>query len=52
MRSMASSTPVQCSGGPIEIVYKGTVAGDRFTGTGEIMGFAVPYNGVRLAPAN
>ena len=38
--------------GDLEIVYKGTVSGDSFTGTGEIMGFSVPYNGVRLSPAN
>lgn len=37
--------------GDLEIVYKGTVSGDSFTGTGEIMGFSVPYNGVRLSPA-
>ncbi|KRA83805.1 hypothetical protein ASD76_07250 [Altererythrobacter sp. Root672] len=34
--------------GPLEIVYNGTVTGDTFTGTGEIMGFSVPYNGVRV----
>ena len=33
--------------GDLEIIYKGTVSGDTFTGTGEIMGFSVPYNGVR-----
>ena len=37
--------------GDLEIIYKGTVSGDTFTGTGEIMGFVVPYNGVRIAPA-
>lgn len=31
----------------IEITYTGTVAGDTFTGQGEIGGFTVPYNGVR-----
>jgi hypothetical protein len=35
--------------GDLEIVYKGTVSGDTFAGTGEIMGFSVPYNGVRLS---
>lgn len=38
--------------GDLEIVYKGTVSGDTFTGTGEIMGFSVPYNGVRIAPGS
>ena len=36
--------------GDLEIVYKGMVNGDTFTGTGEIQGFVVPYNGVRIAP--
>lgn len=36
--------------GDLEIVYKGTVDGDTFTGTGDIQGFVVPYNGVRIAP--
>lgn len=42
---------VDTPGGPLEIIYKGTVSGDTFTGTGEItgMGFSVPYNGVRLS---
>jgi hypothetical protein len=35
--------------GDLEIVYRGTVSGDTFTATGEIMGFSVPYNGVRLS---
>ncbi|MBO9518703.1 MAG: hypothetical protein J7493_11605 [Porphyrobacter sp.] len=39
---------VNTAQGPLEIVYNGTVTGDTFTGTGEIMGFSVPYNGVRL----
>ena len=38
--------------GPLEIIYKGTVSGDTFTGTGEITGFSVPYNGVRLKKAD
>jgi hypothetical protein len=38
--------------GDLEIVYKGTVNGDTFTGTGEIGGFTVPYNGVRMAPGS
>ena len=38
--------------GDLEIVYKGTVNGDTFTGTGEIQGFVVPYNGVRVAPGS
>jgi hypothetical protein len=38
--------------GDLEIIYKGTVSGDTFTGTGEIMGFVVPYNGVRTAPGS
>ena len=43
---------VQTPGGPLEIVYKGTVNGDTFAGTGEVMGFSVPYNGVRIAPGS
>jgi len=38
--------------GDLEIVYKGTVSGDSFTGTGEIGGFSVPYNGVRTSSAD
>ena len=38
--------------GDLEIVYKGMVNGDTFTGTGEIQGFVVPYNGVRIAPGS
>jgi hypothetical protein len=38
--------------GDLEIVYKGTVEGDSFTGTGEIGGFSVPYNGVRTKSAD
>ena len=41
---------VQTPGGPLEIVYKGTVSGDTFTGSGEVMGFSIPYNGVRVSP--
>jgi hypothetical protein len=37
--------------GDIEIIYKGTVDGDSFTGTGEIGGFSVPYNGERIGSA-
>ena len=40
---------VKAPQGDLEIVYKGTVSGDTFTGTGEIMGYVVPYNGVRIA---
>ena len=40
---------VKAPQGDLEIVYKGTVSGDIFTGTGEIMGYVVPYNGVRIA---
>ena len=35
-------------GGEIVIAYKGVVAGDRFTGTAELGGTTVPYNGVRI----
>jgi hypothetical protein len=42
----------QTPGGPLEIIYKGTVTGDAFTGTGEITGFSVPYNGVRVSAGN
>lgn len=38
--------------GDLEIIYKGTVSGDTFTGTGEIGGFSVPYNGVRAGSGN
>ena len=38
--------------GDLEIIYKGTVSGDTFTGTGEVAGFVVPYNGVRIAPGS
>lgn len=38
--------------GDLEIVYKGTVSGDTFTGTGDVGGFSVPYNGVRISPGN
>lgn len=38
--------------GDLEIVYKGMVSGDTFTGTGEVQGFVVPYNGVRIAPGS
>jgi len=31
----------------IVAVYTGTVSGDTFTGTVEVAGFIVPYNGVR-----
>ena len=38
--------------GDLEIIYKGTVSGDTFTGTGEVAGFVVPYNGVRITPGS
>ena len=38
--------------GDLEIIYKGTVSGETFTGTGEVGGFSVPYNGVRIAPGS
>jgi hypothetical protein len=38
--------------GDLEIIYKGTVSGDTFTGTGEVGGFSVPYNGVRVVPGS
>jgi hypothetical protein len=46
--SFAFKRIVKTPQGDLEIVYKGTVSGDTFTGTGEIMGFSVPYNGVRV----
>ena len=46
--SFAFKRIVKTPQGDLEIIYKGTVSGDTFTGTGEIMGFSVPYNGVRL----
>jgi hypothetical protein len=36
----------------LEIVYSGVVSGDRFTGKADIGGFAVPYNGERVSPAD
>jgi hypothetical protein len=36
----------------LEIVYSGVVSGDRFTGKADIGGFAVPYNGERISPAD
>jgi len=33
--------------GEIVITYSGTVSGDTFTGTADIGGFTLPYNGVR-----
>lgn len=47
--SFAYKRIVETPNGPVEIVYKGVVSGDTFTGTGEVMGFSVPYNGVRLS---
>ena len=41
---------IQTPNGPLEIVYKGTVNRDTFTGTGKVAGFSVPYNGVRIKP--
>jgi len=29
------------------LTYTGVVSGDKFTGTAEVGGFQVPYNGVR-----
>jgi hypothetical protein len=49
--SFAYKRVVTTPQGPLEIIYKGTVSGDTFTGTGEITGFSVPYNGVRLKEA-
>jgi hypothetical protein len=34
--------------GDLVFTYTGVVAGDTFTGTAEIAGFKVPYNGVRI----
>ena len=34
-------------GGEIVITYQGVVSGDRFTGTAELGGVRVPYNGAR-----
>jgi hypothetical protein len=33
--------------GDLVFIYTGVVSGDTFTGTAEIAGFKVPYNGVR-----
>lgn len=33
--------------GDIVLIYTGVVSGNTFTGTGEVSGFQVPYNGVR-----
>jgi hypothetical protein len=40
------------SGGSLVFVYTGVVSGDTFTGTVEMAGFAIPYNGVRVKKAN
>ena len=40
------------SAGDLVITYSGLVSGDTFTGTAEIGGFKVPYNGVRVAAGN
>jgi hypothetical protein len=42
---------IQTPNGALEIVYKGTISGDTFTGTGEVGGYSIPYNGVRLNKA-
>ena len=34
-------------GGEVVLTYVGVVSGDTFTGTAEMGGFKVPYNGVR-----
>lgn len=33
--------------GDVVLTYAGVVSGDKFTGTAEVGGFQVPYNGVR-----
>ena len=33
--------------GDVVLAYTGVVSGDKFTGTAEVGGFQVPYNGVR-----
>jgi hypothetical protein len=38
-------------GGKLEINYSGVVSGDSFTGTAEVAGTKVPYNGVRVTAA-
>lgn len=35
-------------GGEVVLTYVGTVSGDTFTGTADIGGFKVPYDGVRV----
>jgi hypothetical protein len=34
--------------GELVLTYSGVVSGDKFTGTAAVMGFEVPYNGVRI----
>lgn len=34
--------------GDVVLTYVGVVSGDTFTGTAEVGGFQVPYNGVRI----
>jgi len=34
--------------GAVVLTYTGVVSGDTFTGTAELSGFKVPYNGVRI----
>jgi hypothetical protein len=34
--------------GPLVLTYTGVVSGDTFKGTADLVGFAVPYTGVRV----
>ncbi|HEY7673318.1 MAG TPA: hypothetical protein VIC71_13975 [Gammaproteobacteria bacterium] len=38
---------VSFPGGEVVLTYVGVVSGDTFTGTAEMGGFKIPYNGVR-----
>ena len=44
---VAEGTPTAGPGTDVVLTYTGVVSGDKFTGTAEVGGFQVPYNGVR-----
>ena len=46
--SFSYKRTVSFPGGEIVLTYVGVVSGDAFTGTAELGGFKVPYNGVRI----
>ena len=46
-RSVLVQTQIATRDGDVVFTYAGVVSGDKFTGTAEVGGFQVPYNGVR-----